>query len=383
MQRVLIFRNHVLPSTQTFIAAQARALRQFTPYLVGLGPAAEQLPIEFGVKLLTTDNSARSRAIRNIYKYVGVAPRFHDQIRELGATLIHAHFAEDGVMAMHLAKRLQLPLVVTLHGGFETFNDAAHRKTANGLLYLSRRAEMWKLASVFLCVSEFIRETALRKGYPPEKLRLHHIGIDTSLFTPRDEATDKNLILFVGRLVEKKGCSILLKAMSLVQAAEPSAHLVIIGNGPLRNVLEEQAASSGISYTFLGSQSSEVIRSWLARARVFCAPSIIAKDGDSEGLGMVLAEAQAMKVPVVSSFHGGIPDIVLDGQTGLLAPEGDHVKLAEFLVKFLHDDKLWNRTRESAYRWINESFDLARQTMELEVIYSQVISSGICCRKRR
>jgi glycosyltransferase involved in cell wall biosynthesis len=103
---------------------------------------------------------------------------------------------------------------------------------------------------------------------------------------------------------------------------------------------------------------------------------VTARSGDSEGLGIVFAEAQAMGVPVVSSLHGGIPEVVSDGVTGLLAPERDHDRLAQHIIRFFSDDTFWNDCSRKAVSWIADKFDLQKQTAYLEKIYKDVIQSG-------
>jgi colanic acid/amylovoran biosynthesis glycosyltransferase len=170
-------------------------------------------------------------------------------------------------------------------------------------------------------------------------------------------------------LVEKKGCAYLLRAMASVQQTHPDCLLTIIGDGPLRGSLESQARELGVTCRFLGAQPPAIVREHLQQTRIFCAPSVTAKNGDSEGLGIVFAEAQAMGIPVVSSLHGGIPEVVVHGRTGLLAGERDHEALAAAIASLLGDSSLWEQFRHSARAHIEHSFDLAKQTAELETIY--------------
>jgi colanic acid/amylovoran biosynthesis glycosyltransferase len=109
------------------------------------------------------------------------------------------------------------------------------------------------------------------------------------------------------------------------------------------------------------------------KARVLCNPSVTAADGDSEGFGMVFTEAQAMGTPVVSHLHGGIPEAVCHGETGLLAPERDVAALATHLHRLLTDNVFWQACSRRATRWVRERFDLRKQTRLLEHIYDEVV----------
>jgi glycosyltransferase involved in cell wall biosynthesis len=375
METVLIFRKALLPISETFIEAQAGALRSFRPQYVGLLPAARSLPLPHDAILLARTRSLRSLGGANLYGWTGIAPRFHRRARVTRPALIHAHFAPDGSTALPLADAMQVPLLVTLHGYDVTMADKYLGKTPAGKLYLIRRQRLWERASLFLCVSEFIRDRALEAGFPKEKLRVHFIGVDRQIFRPAEGRTGK-LVLFVGRLVPKKGCIHLLHAMRRVQDAEPSARLMILGDGPLRASLEKSAQDLQLRVEFLGGQPGSVVRESIRRASLLCIPSITAPDGGSEGLGMVILEAQAMGRPVVGFRTGGIPEAIREGVTGLLAPAGDEASLAQQILRYLQDEAFWQSSSTQGINWIAERFDLDRQTRELEAIYRECQSSN-------
>ena len=241
--------------------------------------------------------------------------------------------------------------------------------------YLAYRRQLWQRASLFLCVSEYIRDKAIRAGFPEEKVKVHYTGMNCDAFTsslPLSEK-DPNLVLYVGRLVPYKGCDYLLRAMNLVQQLRPEARLVVIGDGTFRASLERLSGELGTGATFLGEQSPETVRAWLERARVFCSPSVTLENGMSEAFGNVFSESQSMGVPVVSFHHGGIPETMRDGITGLLAPERDVEQLAAHLTRYLVDQAFWAKSREDGMRWVQQRFDVRSQTAKLEDLYDGVI----------
>jgi glycosyltransferase involved in cell wall biosynthesis len=318
--------------------------------------------------------SILSRLYKAIYKVVGIAPAFHGRIAEFKPSLLHAHFILDGIHALRIAVALRLPLVVTLHAHIPTsYGKALKGVSFDNILYSLRLPILWKRAGVFICVSDFIRQRALQIGYPSVKLRVHYIGVDRQLFKPSGLPRDPKLVLFVGRLVERKGVRYLVEAMAEVRKQVPDAHLAIIGTGPDRAALEHLSTDLQVNAQFLGGLSDPEMRQWLSRAKLFVGPSITALDGDAEALGMVFAEAQATGLPVVSCYHGGIPEVVRDGETGLLAPERDSHALAAHILRFLSDEAFWQECSKRAVRWIEERFDLAKQTQELEQIYSSLL----------
>jgi colanic acid/amylovoran biosynthesis glycosyltransferase len=371
--KVLIFRNQLLPTSETFIRAQADALKLYEPHFAGVHAARESLDLPSSSTLLDRSSSFAGKARRRLFWRTSFAPAFHRGIEKVNPALIHAHFALDGAAALPIARRLGIPLIVSLHGYDVTSSDRTFDQTPEGRLYLRRRAQLWHQTSLFLCISRFIYDRALALGFPREKLRVHYTGSDLHLFENSSHSRDPNLIVFVGRLVEKKGLRYLLDALDLLRPDHPDIRLVCVGDGPLREALQTRATTAGLNCTFLGSQPREVVRSYLAEATLFCVPSVEAASGDSEGLGMVFIEAQAMGTPVVSFHHGGIPEVVLHGRTGLLAPERDRDMLAFHLGSLLSDRDRWLQYSERGRQWVRQAFNLQSQTRELETIYSHVV----------
>jgi colanic acid/amylovoran biosynthesis glycosyltransferase len=367
MPRVLIFKETLLPPSETFILAQMQALRRFDPVLAGLERARPSIPLPQKPILLSDQAPLISKVRAKLYRRTNVAPVFHQAIKRVRPRLIHAHFASGGRSALPLARALGVPLVVTLHGSDVTVHGSQRE------LY----RHLGTYASKFVCVSKFIRERAMEAGFPEERLCVHHIGIDRRLFSPSERAGLSHSVLFVGRLVEKKGCEYLLRAMQGVQREQPECELTIIGDGPLRSSLEGLAQELGVRCNFRGTQPTEVVREALSSAKVFCVPSVTAANGDSEGLPTVLAEAQAMGIPVVSTTHGGIPEIIINGVNGLLVPERDTGSLAAALGLLLADEQRWRQFHYAALRIVEEHFDLQDQTAQLESMYSEMIGEDV------
>jgi glycosyltransferase involved in cell wall biosynthesis len=270
---------------------------------------------------------------------------------------------------------LKLPMVVTLHGFDVSTSDEDLARNPGGRRLLSRRQRLWQTVSHFVCVSKAIREIALRAGYPEQKLIVRYIGIDCEKFAAAPAADrEENLILFVARLVEKKGCEYLIRAAAQLRARHREVRLVIIGDGPLRSELEQLVLSLRVPAEFLGVQGPDAVRGWMQRAQVLCNPSVTAANGDTEGLGMVFAEAQATGLPVVSTQHGGIPEVVRNGETGLLARERSVEELTSHLERMLVDRAFWDACSECAKRWIREQFDIRRCTAGLEEIYDEAVA---------
>ena len=370
---VIIFNGRLLPKSETFIRAQGEGLQKFVPYYVGARfvnglslPKERTLVVNQGGILGSTQEA--------IFKFFGTAPNLYQKMKALKPALIHAHFGVCGALVLPLAQNLQLPLIVTFHGLDATMSDDyARRESVSTRMYLRRRELLKGQTSLFITVSNFLKDKLINQGFPSEKILVHYIGVDTEIFQPDFTIPREPVVLFVGRLVEKKGCEYLIKAMAKVQAKNPEVELVVIGDGLLRSSLEHLAKSSLNKYRFLGSQPPEVVRQWMNRAKVFCVPSVKAASGDCEGFGIVFAEAQAMGLPVVSFTSGGIPEAVAHNETGLLAPEKESQQVAEYILQLFSDNKLWQRFSDSGYKRVREKFNLQKQTLALEEIYQAVL----------
>jgi glycosyltransferase involved in cell wall biosynthesis len=376
MCNVLIFRELLLPPSETFVLAQAQALSRYRPVYCGLTNVPRALPVPDPIRLTSYD-AVLARYRMEGYKRVPWAPRFHQQVRRTRPALIHSHFAVDAADALGMQRSLRIPMVVTLHGFDVSTSDEGFARNRSGRRFLARRSRLWQAASQFVCVSNAIREIALRAGYPEEKLTVRYIGIDCEMFSAVPAADrEENLILFVARLVEKKGCEYLIRAAAQLRERHREARLVIVGDGPLRGQLEQLATQLKVPAEFLGVQGPDAVRGWMQRSTVLCNPSVTAANGDTEGLGMVFAEAQATGLPVVSTQHGGIPEVVHDGETGLLARERSVEELANHLERMLVDRTFWDACSERGKQWIRERFDIRRCTAGLEQVYDEAVERG-------
>ncbi len=370
--RVLIYRSDLLPQSETFIAAQAQRLARYDPVFAGLRRHPSSLPLPAGQVVCPRFPYGFQRlAGRTPY-----APGLRKAAQAQRPALIHAHFALDAAESLALRRDLGVPLVVTLHGYDVMCADEAHRQTRRGRLYLRRRTQLWSEATLFVCVSNAIRDRALSLGFPAGKLRVAPIGVDTDLLAPSGALTTDPTVLFVGRLVPKKGCDLLIEAFAHVQARLPEARLLIAGDGPDRRLLERLASSRTIGTEFLGMQTPKETATLMRNARCLAAPSMTAANGDAEGLPIVLCEALALGVPVASTRHSGIPELIGHREQGLLSEEADVEGLAAHLLELLTDDALAVRLRKAGRARVEQCFDLRRQTQALEQLYDEACEAG-------
>ena len=245
--------------------------------------------------------------------------------------VVHAHWLIPQGIVQSFFK---MPYLVTGHGGDVTSLN-------QGVLKALKRRCLQRAGAV-TTVSQQLKQV-IEEICPGKAVEIMPMGCDTREFSPsyRKEnffgQNGKPVVLFVGRLAEKKGVTYLIEAMKQVDAM-----LVIVGDGPLRAQLEEQAKPLGDKVQFLGAKTHDQLAEIYASADVFAAPSVQAKDGDVEGFGLVFLEAMASGLPVVASRSGGIPYLVHDGENGLLVEPGNVEELAGAIRKMINMEDLRN-----------------------------------------
>ena len=373
LSSVLVYRDTVGVRSESFIQRQYQAFKELTPLYVGTkrGPLAPKdalmlaAPGPFG---------AYSRAM---FRQFGRIPTSLDRaIAKHRPGLIHAQFGLGGALALPIAERTGLPLVVTFHGGDATKDKHFARRALVPTIFQRRREKMAETAHTILCVSHFVRDTLIARGFPRAKLVTHYLGIDIPENTVLPPAGAGNTVLFVGRLVEKKGADTLIDAMARLGETAPNLELSVIGDGPARGDLERRAKAAGIKAQFHGWQDEKKVRAAMRRALLLAVPSRAAEGGDSEGLPTVIMEAMALGVPVVATRHAGIPEIVSDRVTGMLVPESDPQALAQAILAVKTEPDLPNRLRGEAYADVRARFDAERQSALLERMLLEIMGSA-------
>lgn len=367
---VLVFRKRILPYSETFIVEQSLDLSHFHPCFIGFqyDESGEYL-LNQSDRLILEDFSHSltwSKIMHRLGLGQGINKYWINAIRKHQPSILHAHFANDAIDAMELAKQLNIPLLVTVHGHDIT-------KCNESLRYNLMRKQLFKRADGILAVSEYIRKKLITKGCPEDKIIQHYIGLDLEKFAGNKNESEQPSLLFVGRLVQKKGCTYLLQAMKLLMPKYPGIHLTIVGTGPQEGSLRKQVADDKLNVEFVGMKTPEEIKQLMLQSWLFCVPSITADNGDAEGLGMVFLEAQALKTPVVSFASGGVIEAVDNGNTGLLCEEKDVDGLVDNISRLLEDEQKRLELGINGRQWVESRFDIRKQCVKLEEIYTSMM----------
>lgn len=291
---------------------------------------------------------------RDVLQAVGLAAL----VRERGITHLHAHFANVAATVARMAAALAgITYSVTAHA-----KDIFHEEVEAAKL-----AAIVEDAESVISVSDF-NVAHLRREVPAAAARVHRVynGIELEHFpfsVPRDRPPR---ILAVGRLVEKKGFDDLIEACALLAEDGELFECRIVGEGVMGDELRRQVARRGLEeiVTFTGAASQEQVRAEMTSAAVLAVPCVVGADGNRDGLPTVLLEAMALGTPCVATPVTGIPEVLLDGRTGIEVPQRAPIALASALALVLGAEDLRVALARGARQLIEERFDVDRNVAD-------------------
>ena len=285
---------------------------------------------------------------------------------------IHAHWIlPQGFLAAIIKKFYKIPYIATAHAG-----DIFPIK--KGVLKNFAKSAIDN-ASQITANSNFTKNSILKIS--SSKISIIPMGVDFKDFNSiekdhnlKKKYENNNIILFVGRLVEKKGVEYLIKTMPIVLKSIPNSKLLIIGDGPEMRKLIKLAEELNLekNVIFVGKIRNQDLPKYYATADVFVGPSIVTKKGDTEGLGVVFLEAIASGTCVVGSNVGGIPDIIKQNKTGLLVEQKNIVELANAIIDLLKNRKLRERLSKNAIKHIKNLYSWNLVAEKFFQIYSKI-----------
>ncbi len=297
-------------------------------------------------------------------------------VRQAPYDVLHVQFGNLGPQAARLVARLKTrtALVTSFRGADAT----KHLRADPGAFQ-----HLFRNGQLFLPVSDDLRQRLLAAGAPSERTRVHYSGIDLKRFEFSERTTSEDepvRLLFVGRLVEKKGVRFALEAFARVadalSAGGREVKFVLVGTGPLEAELKRMAGELGVSgaVEFLGALQQDGVAREMSRSHVLLAPSVTAASGDKEGIPTVIMEAMASGMAVLSTQHGGIPELVADGVSGFLVPEGEVAALTDRLGLLVSRPDLRAAMGVAGRRKIEADFDDDKLNEELETAYLRVVA---------
>lgn len=299
------------------------------------------------------------------------------QIAEYDIAL--CHFGPNGDLAA-LLKDIGLfkgKIVTVFHGEAGYKNEKKIRSEKN---YQHNGFHiLFKFCDLFLPMTKKEKANLIQLGCNPKNIMVHRMGVDMNKFTAfssKSGSNNKIRILSVGRLVEKKGMEYGIKAVSRIIQKFPTIEYIIAGDGYLQHDCQQLIydLNADKNIKLVGAKSQDEVMDLLNSADIFLAPCVDSRDGDREGLPVVLMEAQACGLPVVSTTHSGIPELIEEGVTGFLAPERDVDALTEKLSYLLSDHGLWGKIGKAGKQRIKSQHDINKLNDQLVTIFRQLIN---------
>jgi colanic acid/amylovoran biosynthesis glycosyltransferase len=291
-------------------------------------------------------------------------------LEKTDARLLHIYFGHIAAHLLPLIRAWPRPSIVSFHGAdvMVDMNKPAYREATRQLL---------DAVKLVLVRSESLRSGVVDLGCDEKKIAVQRTGIplDEFLFSERNFPPNENgaewRFVQAGRLIEKKGLPITLRAFASFLRRYPSSTLTIAGEGPLLGEVQELARQLKIDsrISFTGFISQEQLRGLYYESHIFLHPSETGTDGNQEGIPNSMLEAMASGLPVFATEHGGIPEAVKHGVSGVLVPERDDEELAWALLNAVEDRHFLSQLARNGAEVVREKFDLRVQARRLEDIY--------------
>lgn len=368
MKKIAYFKIGYLPMSEIFIYEQIKNIKKYKVSLICAKTFnLDKFPLD-DIKCLS-DLPIHSYLINGILiKLFNYSPYFAEIIKKENFVLLHALFGTDGLRALPYKKKFNIPLITDFRG-----NDATGIPSRRPGIY----RHLFEDGDLFLVRCESMKKDLIVLGCPTEKILVHYSGIAVDKFEYRERIAHDGLIrlLFVGRFTEKKGAEFALRSFAEARKKFKDIELTMIGDGPEINKLRELIKNMDMNTQIhlLGPQSHDEVIAEMMRSHILLVPSKTANNGDKEGIPNVLMEGMATGMPVLSTIHAGIPELVEHGISGYLVPEGDQVSLTQGLIDLIDAQDSWKYLGKNGREKVMRKFNIYMQTKKLEYIYNKLI----------
>lgn len=323
-------------------------------------------------------------ALRKVFETIS---RSHEKycinaIHAKQAKLLHAHFGPEGYYHLGVQGKVAIPLITTFYGA-----DMCQLPN-NSPKWKKRYKRLFEAGALFLAEGPFMSQALVDLGCPPDKVRVQHLGVDLQRiqFVPRHKQGKEPVrILMVCSFREKKGIPYGVQAFALAVKKYPDMVLQIVGGAKtqeeqqLMDKCKSIAQNEGVAekVVFLGYIPYSDYLKEATAAHFFLAPSVRARNGDTEGGAPVaVIEASAAGMPVIATRHCDIPNVVVDGETGLLVPERDVDTLAEAILKMVSTPESWVSFGSAGRKRVEKEFNVFKQVARLEDIYDEFVKTS-------
>ncbi len=353
--------------SETFIHAQVKKLPASVYYLhTGYLPTMagfNDIPL-VPPSLITTFKKWRGHSEDDLLQFA-----IKKYLRRNGIQLVLAQYGPSGVKMMEICHELNLPLFVYFRG-----YDAYRREILES--YGTGYSRLFDIAVKLFVVSHEMKAQLVYLGADEQKIIYNPSGADTEQFIWHDAGKNPLKFLTVGRFEETKNHQATIQAFQQVVKNYPHARLILVGDGPLKKTCIDlvKALNLESAVEFAGILPHESVADIMAQVRCFALHSFTPVSGDKEGTPVSIMEACASGLPVVATHHGGIPDVVKDGETGFLVKEGDIRNMADRMVRLAADPNLATRLGTAGHHRIRNHFT---QKQNIDLLWAS-IQESVC-----
>ena len=292
---------------------------------------------------------------------------FRSSLKREGIDCVMAEFGVTAAESLNSIKSLNLPLIANFYGFDASIKSVLEQ-------YESKYKEVFDYASFVVVVSNKMADDLFTLGCPKEKIVVSYCGA-SSKFLKILPRYNKKQFVAVSRFVEKKSPHATIAAFRNVVTRHPDCKLIFVGEGPLYQICKLLVISYKLTSNvqFMGYQSPEQIREIFSESIAFVQHSVTAKNGDSEGTPVAILEAGAVGLPVISTRHAGIPDVILDGVTGILVDEFDIEGMTKSMLRILENPKLGVLMGKKSKDHVRKNFTLAKHLQCLKMLINNSV----------
>ncbi|UGV40304.1 glycosyltransferase [Methanococcoides orientis] len=310
----------------------------------------------------------------NVFKYGRSSIRLLFTVSEIIGNdydfdIIHCHFGPNGIFGTYLEDvGIEGKYITTFHG----FDVNVYPKRKGENVY----QELFEKGNYFTCNTTFTKKRLIGLGCKESKIVVLPVGLKVEFFTPKkiDYKNKPLQILTVARLVEEKGHKYAINAIAKLIKIHPNILYLIVGDGPLKRELENLVSRLGINKNviFYGAANHSKVLNLYIDSDIFLLPSVISKDGAQEAQGLVLQEAQAMGLPLVSTNIGGIPEGI-NNKSGFIVPEKDINALMEKLEYLIRNPEIWPEMGAEGRKFVKNRYDMRKLNKQLLDVYESAL----------
>ncbi|MEN3044919.1 MAG: glycosyltransferase family 4 protein [Candidatus Hydrothermales bacterium] len=307
--------------------------------------------------------------IKGVFKYKNF-------LKKVKIDVIHVHWPIPHIIFGYLFKVfLKSPIVSTFHSAELILLKNITKSKFTGKIFVNFFKYFLKKSSFITVNSSYTKSLIKVFNLPEKKVKVIPFGVSLDIFDLNLEGKSyakEKKVLFVGRLVERKGVKYLIEAFKIFSQKYSDYKLCIVGDGPLKNDLFKLTSELKIDekVNFLGFVDKSVLLKEYLTSSIFVLPAIFDSKGDTEGLGVVLIESMYFGTPVIATSVGGIVDIVIDGYNGFLVKEKDVTGLALAMDRLVSDSTLQEKFVKNAKEFVNKNFSWQNIVNSFEKIYT-------------